>query len=277
MELVSLVWGCELKGVTQTGVARSGLGQPRMRLWIERLCSFCQIDQSWVSLVWGCELKDLTSVRFFHFSNGQPRMRLWIERSKKQKTKTIKKVSLVWGCELKDINGTINTTKTRSASYEAVNWKTTSRRCFYLPNPVSLVWGCELKGWWEAYLDWAEKGQPRMRLWIERSEMERLGYSSNWSASYEAVNWKIFTCFEAFQGVGQPRMRLWIERSKLLPSIHLMMVSLVWGCELKDLLKFALMPYHRSASYEAVNWKLSDIQAIGHITGQPRMRLWIER
>ena len=99
-------------------------------------------------------------------------------------------------------------------------------------------------------------GQPRMRLWIERHNTLLPTHRYQWSASYEAVNWKVQFCCEC---------------------IPVVVVSLVWGCELKVVMITLLLIRCRSASYEAVNWKSNNINFSDSICGQPRMRLWIER
>ena len=143
---------------------------------------------------------------------------------------------------------------------------------------VSLVWGCELK----------EVNGKERRMW-------RTG-----SASYEAVNWKNPTTKAFTAAEGQPRMRLWIERYIFWNLSSPIWVSLVWGCELKvssrqslresarvslvwgcelkgSLYSLLLILYYRSASYEAVNWKVRWCNERACDGGQPRMRLWIER
>ena len=77
---------------------------------------------------------------------------------------------------------------------------------------VSLVWGCELKGF-----------------------LSKLYVPGLRSASYEAVNWKNTDKFEKEADTGQPRMRLWIERVPPDVAPRMVPVSLVWGCELKDI------------------------------------------
>ena len=77
-------------------------------------------------------------------------------------------------------------------------------------------------------------GQPRMRLWIERICLNANLVMRVGSASYEAVNWKIST---------------------IVDFVVQFLVSLVWGCELKDQIRRRMRRMFRSASYEAVNWK----------------------
>ena len=162
-----------------------------MRLWIERSQLL-----SWSQII-----------------SGQPRMRLWIER--------------LWfsPASLK---------VSRSASYEAVNWKCSN----------TAIRGYEDRGQPRMRL-WIERslvtlltivlwGQPRMRLWIERICLNANLVMRVGSASYEAVNWKIST---------------------IVDFVVQFLVSLVWGCELKDLTIRSLFALRRSASYEAVNWK----------------------
>ena len=165
----------------------------------------------------------------------------------------------------------------RSASYEAVNWKRLARLDERKRPEVSLVWGCELKGrmdmiillWirsasYEA-VNWKiatsamlsiGKGQPRMRLWIERRKAQKV-------FSKEIGQPRMRLWIESFANMmkvkdrkGQPRMRLWIER--WITSHYFFLLS-------------------RSASYEAVNWKTTASNIALVPSGQPRMRLWIER
>ena len=89
----------------------------------------------------------------------------------------------------------------------------------------------------------------KMQIWD--STIKKSG-----SASYEAVNWKINTILEYAITEG---------------------VSLVWGCELKGCLSVNSILFSGSASYEAVNWKFSLSFSLDSASGQPRMRLWIER
>ena len=126
--MVSLVWGCELKGRNET-VNRC--------VWK-------------VSLVWGCELKAKIIIYDEFIPEGQPRMRLWIESP--QRVTIVQSVDgqprmRLW----------IERTPCRfsqkhpvwSASYEAVNWKCLYNYYRLNLQQVSLVWGCELKdkGW----------------------------------------------------------------------------------------------------------------------------------
>ena len=142
---------------------------------------------------------------------GQPRMRLWIEVPHGNK---------VCNC------------KSRSASYEAVNWsKNLFAFSICLPRSASY----EAVNWSYPELPvWPDlKGQPRMRLWIEVRILLLTTATAPRSASYEAVNWSNEFTENRKSEKGQPRMRLWIEVwRKLLISI-LLKVSLVWGCELK--------------------------------------------
>ena len=120
-------------------------------------------------------------------------------------------------------------------------------------------------------------GQPRMRLWIERGIMRRhyngksvslvwgcelkvlhLLASSHlllWSASYEAVNWKNLLNI----------MLSIIARSSSYEAVNWKSSEIRYNtnCE-------------RSASYEAVNWKIDLPPQVNGLSGQPRMRLWIE-
>ena len=78
---VSLVGGCELKESVSCLCFRRGQGQPRMRLWIERLT----ITES-ILITIGQPRMRLWIERWQSSSGtyadiGQPRMRLWIERS----------------------------------------------------------------------------------------------------------------------------------------------------------------------------------------------------
>ena len=78
----------------------------------------------------------------------------------------------------------------RSASYEAVNWKERSATVAIIENGVSLVWGCELKGKSESAgsstktvsLVWGCELKDHISEWR---------FLRKWSASYEAVNWKV--------------------------------------------------------------------------------------
>ena len=123
--------------------------------------------------------------------------------------------------------------RSRSASYEAVNWKDDHFKLADLEHLVSLVWGCELKDIWE-FLNVGILGSASYEAvnW-KRTSARTSGYEIG-SASYEAVNWKICS--------------------------FLLSLIVLW-----------------SASYEAVNWKKKGDVVATVTTGQPRMRLWIER
>ena len=145
---------------------------------------------------------------------GQPHLRLWIEKSLflhpcregegSASSEAVNwkilpvcldrenpRVSLIWGCELKN---TI--------------WK---KLCH--PHWVSLIWGCELKNF-RFHLKYSRlRGQPHLRLWIEKYLCINRFIPSEGSASSEAVNWKV-------------------NPDTLLPPP--VRVSLIWGCELKN-------------------------------------------
>ena len=123
--MVSLVWGCELKDVDDVKNPMERLGQPRMRLWIERIMLLFLLLWHLVSLVWGCELKDSvagssTSGDFWSASYEAVN---WKTASSYRRNQA-GTVSLVWGCELKEHFLSVKEMEHWSASYEAVNWKT---------------------------------------------------------------------------------------------------------------------------------------------------------
>ena len=213
------------------------LGQPRMRLWIERWKKCTLFRWKEVSLVWGCELKVSPP---FTFSGWDSVSLVWgCELKVYTPISVIMQllVSLVWGCELK------------------VGWFRFKRDWCML---VSLVWGCELKGLWEFWrsasrvvsLVWGCELKVKKRVLGFQALAGSASYEAvNWkemivkiinsnikrSASYEAVNWKITALLVLLLLLGQPRMRLWIESHKIpFPLTKPSMVSLVWGCELKD-------------------------------------------
>ena len=122
-----------------------------------------------------------------------------------------------------------------SASYEAVNWKTFSERSHE-----------------------RAKGQPRMRLWIERCYFMRFSAVNPGQPRMRLWIERIPPIISSTRRNGQPRMRLWIERLCKIRKDCRDWVSLVWGCELKDHLSFPVEHPPGSASYEAVNWKRFD-------------------
>ena len=191
---------------------RNGLGQPRMRLWIERRRSPCQGLVHRVSLVWGCELKD---DRRKERRNRVLVSLVWgceLKDLRILNTSTCLTVSLVWGCELKgniwrlgqwlrlgqprmrlwiesSVKGDFVVEYAWSASYEAVNWKFKEWK------------RNNIKNWSASYeaVNWKSPDSTLSALWVR-------------SASYEAVNWKIIIHDPLNSSPGQPRMRLWIER-----------------------------------------------------------------
>ena len=250
-----------------------------MRLWIERSFSYGQ------------------NIRYV----GQPRMRLWIERW----ILSVMQLFLLRSASYEAVNWKTIRERygacyCRSASYEAVNWKKEGLWCLLLCLRVSLVWGCELK---ERICSWS--------------------LNVSWSASYEAVNWKILGLRLVRIRIGQPRMRLWIERFSSVcgsvrvygqPRMRLWIERCIlrytsffffWSASYeavnwKHELQKPVRNFYRSASYEAVNWKLyaytgkwlyagsasyeavnwknlDGVQQVALYNGQPRMRLWIER
>ena len=167
MPRVSLVWGCELKDPEQKQK------QDKKKV---SLVWGCELKDLWclrvrlltkVSLVWGCELKDHR--RPFHMEGNM--------------------VSLVWGCELKETIVFVTLMTTRSASYEAVNWK---MQWLNIQKNRKRSASYEAVNWKTTKKEAREagKGQPRMRLWIER----------------------MMPLLKNVPIAGQPRMRLWIER-----------------------------------------------------------------
>ena len=232
------------------------IGQPRMRLWIDSSHTSCTE----------------------HLERGQPRMRLWIERPKRSDLERQPRVSLVWGCELK---GRLQITERSRTS-------------------VSLVWGCELKVLPDAPLVYDVTRSASYEAVNWKSSEIRYNTNCERSASYEAVNWKIDLPPQVNGLSGQPRMRLWIESLSRFATSCVLRVSLVWGCELKgyEIISFShifwsasyeavnwkansdyiIKEAPRSASYEAVNWKSCIFwHLLTSCCGQPRMRLWIER
>ena len=95
-----------------------------------------------------------------------------------------------------------------------------------------------------------------MRLWIERLMiffvLHLLLGQPRMRLWIESFSFLYFF----YSDQGQPRMRLWIERTR------------AW---------MENICAKRSASYEAVNWKVRSASLRGTPPGQPRMRLWIER
>ena len=121
---VSLVWGCELKGMKEYLDSDLNPGQPRMRLWIESSTAPRGAMgykgqprmRLWIERKW-------SSKSSIAISSGQPRMRLWIESHKIPFPLTKPSmVSLVWGCELKYSGQSLGSFLLWSASYEAVKW-----------------------------------------------------------------------------------------------------------------------------------------------------------
>ena len=189
----------------------SHTGQPRMRLWIERNARRPLRGLPSVSLVWGCELKV-----FYGLLNNYVRV-----------------VSLVWGCELKvDASFFSDTEHGGSASYEAVNWKIAVLLILVaFPRSASyeaVNWkdiaekrisksyrsaSYEAVNWKRlVYYQYPRQlGQPRMRLWIERSFL--------CSAHHLASVSLVWGCE--------------LKDHCMLPDREQSMVSLVWGCELK--------------------------------------------
>ena len=144
--LVSLVWGCELKGKTlfqKMPVCKVSLVWGcELKGFIPRLTA----NSVWVSLVWGCELKGekwtghgehegsasyeavnwkLLLCRLWPECPGQPRMRLWIESS--------------------------------SSKFSSPSGLGQPRMRLWIERSMTVI----------SIL--AAAGQPRMRLWIERT------------------------------------------------------------------------------------------------------------
>ena len=77
---------------------------------------------------------------------------------------------------------------------------------------------------------------------------------------------------------GQPRMRLWIERpSSSFTARSTRRSASYEAVNWKDIITEHWDSSCGSASYEAVNWKITLLVQVFRPSGQPRMRLWIER
>ena len=143
---VSLAWGCELKIPSICSISSGVIGQPRMRLWIEKQ----------------------QALFYYFWVTGQPRMRLWIEKSMPLAyayvcSGSASHEAVNWKVYLADETSG----HTGSASHEAVNWKCSLTLSVGRLLQVSLAWGCELKTLLFVFVANLLIGQPRMRLWIE--------------------------------------------------------------------------------------------------------------
>ena len=236
--VVSLVWGCELKGPMNR---MDHDGHAVSLVWgCELKGSGSRLGKNWwrVSLVWGCELKGSSrfspghhtgsasyeAVNWKSHTSHSIVLTLWSASYEAVNWKTERntgtfchsRVSLVWGCELKVLLQNLPMTKA----------------------PVSLVWGCELKVTLFTYFFCENEGQPRMRLWIERRlkqiqeklptvslvwgcELKDAGICPEWWIIMVSLVWgcelKVKELREKTElAYGQPRMRLWIERQNML-------------------------------------------------------------
>ena len=163
-------------------------------------------------------------------------------------------VSLVWGCELKGVGKNCCVWIRGSASYEAVNWK--------------------------------------ILFWL-------LMFLKLWSASYEAVNWKIQCGMNVIQHPRSASYEAVNWKNMAFSLLHILHRSASYeAVNWKELVPVKGHNSRWSASYEAVNWKIEGRFGFGGAglasyeavnwkttatapivarTGQPRMRLWIER
>ena len=208
---VSLIWGCELKGLeTEWNVLQGSVSL----IWgceLKDIVGHWKSNHATVSLIWGCELKGfcfIISVIIIRSASSEAvnwKMKCWIGR--KQDFRSASSEAVNWKVKVSKNFFVLDW----SASSEAVNWKTSSYSASRaaLGQPHLRLW---IERSNQPFRTEFRRGQPHLRLWIERFSAQDSNFEMVGSASSEAVNWKNNHSANCSSVIGQPHLRLWIER-----------------------------------------------------------------